>query len=202
MAAKDARKRLRSRNKSRRRAALSGLRGRSRRRHIRQRGGNTDLATNDAMIPTTERASVPADFTFDVSWASGARATEEGAVASMNDTQASPGVSWTPIPNTLFTLIVWDPDAAPESRAWLHWLITNIHGNDLTSGQEIVPWAPPTPPAGTGTHRYIFGLFQQEWHLSVSVADRPLFNPKRFAEMNGLRPIGYRTTQVSHDIRA
>lgn len=153
-------------------------------------------------MPTTERGYAPPDFKFEVAWASGARATEEGTVASMNATRAAPHVSWTPIPDTLITLIVWDPDAAAESRAWLHWLITNIHGNDLTSGQEIVPWAPPTPPAGTGVHRYIFGLFQQKWPIEIRVADRPLFNPKRFAELNGLRPIGYRTTQVSHDIRA
>jgi phosphatidylethanolamine-binding protein (PEBP) family uncharacterized protein len=153
------------------------------------------------MTPTTERGFIPPEFTFDVSWPSGARATEEGAVASMAATQAAPHISWTPIPNTLFTLIVWDPDAAPESRAWLHWLVTNIQGGELTGGHEVVPWAPPTPPAGTGVHRYIFGLFQQGWPLTIRVADRPLFNPKRFAELNGLRPIGYRATQVSHDIR-
>ena len=186
-----------------RRGRVCGLRGPRMSRRSAQKGAGIIAYTStlDAMIPTTEKVATPANFTFEVAWPSGARATEKGGVASMNATHSAPQVFWTSIPNALFTLVVWDPDAAPESRAWLHWLVTNIQGVGPAGGQEVVPWAPPTPPAGTGAHRYIFGLFQQKWPLAIRVADRPLFNPKRFAELNGLHPVGYRTTEVSHDLR-
>jgi phosphatidylethanolamine-binding protein (PEBP) family uncharacterized protein len=102
-----------------------------------------------------------------------------------------------------YTLIAWDPDAPQAS--WLHWLVVNIPGGSAyvsgPQGSTLVPWAPPTPPPGTGTHRYIFGLFLQPGPLdSAALAGaltRPFFNPARFAEQHGLRQIDNKRIAVS-----
>jgi hypothetical protein len=103
-----------------------------------------------------------------------------------------------------YTLIAWDPDAPQAS--WLHWLVVNIPGGGAyvsgPQGSTLVPWAPPTPPPGTGTHRYIFGLFLQPGPLdSAAVAatalTRPFFNPSRFAEQHGLRQVDDKRIAVS-----
>lgn len=79
-------------------------------------------------------------------------------------TQAKPAVQW-PATDSLKTLIAWDPDA-PAGPAWLHWLVVNCEGTDPSSGTEVTPWSPPTPPSGT--HRYIFGVFEQASLISIS----------------------------------
>src|SRR5262249_47470453 len=43
-----------------------------------------------------------------------------------------------------------------------HWLVMNIPGGGpIAMGQTILPYAPPTPPAGTGPHRYVLILCKQ-----------------------------------------
>lgn len=44
----------------------------------------------------------------------------------------------------------------------------NIEGNDMKSGQEIVPYIRAFPPKGTGYHRHIFVLYKQEKKLDFS----------------------------------
>lgn len=47
-----------------------------------------------------------------------------------------------------YSLIMYDPDAIKPS--YVHW-ITGPHG-------DVLPYQGPTPPPGTGVHRYIFAL--------------------------------------------
>lgn len=49
-------------------------------------------------------------------------------------------------------VIAYDPDAPPG--LWLHWI--------STPDKEIVPYTYPTPPKGSGVHRYIFELRKGE----------------------------------------
>jgi phosphatidylethanolamine-binding protein (PEBP) family uncharacterized protein len=78
------------------------------------------------------------------------------------DTDAQPTVSWIRNrPKDLYTLICIDPDAPGAASPWLHWLVINCSGTTVSSGNEIVSWAPPTPPPGSGIHRYIFQLYRQ-----------------------------------------
>ena len=84
----------------------------------------------------------------------------------------------------LFTLMMWDPDA-PQGT-WLHWLVTNIPG-DIARGTDVVMYAPPTPPPGTGVHRYHFTLFPQTHRISVEHVDRQDFSIQSFATRYGLQ---------------
>ena len=45
-----------------------------------------------------------------------------------------------------YYLVLYDPDAIKP--AYIHWI--------SSATQEFIPYQGPTPPAGTGIHRYIF----------------------------------------------
>ncbi|XP_019626430.1 PREDICTED: phosphatidylethanolamine-binding protein 4-like isoform X1 [Branchiostoma belcheri] len=76
---------------------------------------------------------------------------------------------------TRYLLLMVDPDAPsaknPVMRYWLHWVVTQIQGEDLKRGIESQDWgsigrtlmtyAPPTPPPGSGSRRYQFFLFEE-----------------------------------------
>lgn len=59
-----------------------------------------------------------------------------------------------------------DPDAPSRANATRreirHWLVVNIEGNDVTAGEELFGYRGSGPPPGTGLHRYIFLLFEQQ----------------------------------------
>ena len=59
-----------------------------------------------------------------------------------------------------------DPDAPsrknPKFGVWHHWLVTNIPGNSVSSGDVMSEYVGAGPPNGTGLHRYVFLLFKQQ----------------------------------------
>jgi phosphatidylethanolamine-binding protein (PEBP) family uncharacterized protein len=59
---------------------------------------------------------------------------------------------------TLYTLIMHDPDA--PSGNFLHWVVVNIHDNNISSGKVLIPYFGPSPPKGQ-KHKYKFLLFEQ-----------------------------------------
>ncbi|XP_027709634.1 phosphatidylethanolamine-binding protein 4 [Vombatus ursinus] len=71
--------------------------------------------------------------------------------------------------NKKYILMMVDPDAPsrnyPKNRYWRHWLIANISGTSLKTGNirgyELTGYKPPNPPPETGFHRYQFILFEQ-----------------------------------------
>lgn len=94
-------------------------------------------------------------------------------------------------------LLMSDPDAAAKS--WLHWLITNIPGeaSDITEGQVVVNYTGPSPPSGT--HRYIFTLYEQPGGSIMINAplERGNFQVQHFEERLGLLPQATRVVRVS-----
>ena len=105
-----------------------------------------------------------------------------------------------PIPNPgrSHTLLMIDPDAPsrndPKYRSWLHWLVINIRDGDFRNGTEVVGYRPPTPPAGSGKHRYIFLVFQQEGKQKKveTFSERAKFNLNEYAASNDLaRVVGF-----------
>ncbi|KAL4716112.1 hypothetical protein ACJJTC_013889 [Scirpophaga incertulas] len=69
-----------------------------------------------------------------------------------------------------YTIIMVDPDAAPrmEGEFYVHLMKSNIPGlalkskdNSKTIGIYYRAFKPPTPPRGTGAHRYISLVFVQ-----------------------------------------
>ncbi|KAL1415230.1 hypothetical protein MTO96_029650 [Rhipicephalus appendiculatus] len=65
-----------------------------------------------------------------------------------------------------FALLMLDPDAPsrqnPSLRSWLHWMVINANTTRrLHKGEQAVQYNGPTPPEGTGPHRYVFLAFCQ-----------------------------------------
>lgn len=72
---------------------------------------------------------------------------------------------WLNVPvNSIYSLIMVDLDAPPyrtdSNNVFLHWWIANI---DLSRNfnQTWADYFPPTPPLGSGKHRYVFYLYKQ-----------------------------------------
>eukprot|EP01116_Phalansterium_solitarium_P003011 TRINITY_DN13435_c0_g1_i2.p1 TRINITY_DN13435_c0_g1~~TRINITY_DN13435_c0_g1_i2.p1 ORF type:complete len:203 (-),score=75.90 TRINITY_DN13435_c0_g1_i2:9-617(-) len=109
--------------------------------------------------------------------------------------QPPSGVSWTPQPGALYTLILVDPDAPsrrePKYRSWRHWIVTNIPGCDVAHGATVSPYVGAAPMQGTGFHRYVFRLFRQPGSISEAVMSTSelapaSFDVRAFAKKHGL----------------
>ncbi|XP_045117878.1 phosphatidylethanolamine-binding protein 1-like isoform X2 [Portunus trituberculatus] len=93
-----------------------------------------------------------------------------------------------------YTAVMVDPDAPKHANgeAWLHWIRSGLMGKDLVdgtmlTGQDIMEYAPPTPPKETGIHRYFVFLFE-ETNPVTATKDlvRRKFHLATFAEENKL----------------
>ncbi|KAH6934040.1 hypothetical protein HPB50_019676 [Hyalomma asiaticum] len=65
-----------------------------------------------------------------------------------------------------FALVMVDPDAPSRNgatqRSWLHWMVINARSTtELHKGEQLVPYEGPSPPPGTGPHRYVFLAYCQ-----------------------------------------
>jgi hypothetical protein len=71
-----------------------------------------------------------------------------------------------------YTLVMLTPDypfrLVPDQGGFINWMVTNIPGNDVNAGEELVSYLPPLPTEHAGTFRYIFMLYKQPKKLSFS----------------------------------
>src|SRR5206468_1850959 len=78
------------------------------------------------------------------------------------------------------TIILYDLDAPypedPTNAPFLHWIVSNIRGNDVNTGRVIFPYFPPQPPSNSKPHRYILQVFRQEYPLEFAYQDYPRQN--------------------------
>jgi len=76
-------------------------------------------------------------------------------------------------PDSYWTLIMSTPDGQPTEQPseTLHWMVTNIKGSSVESGNEVMKYLQPLPFKGTGFYRYIFVLYKQEGPLDFKISD-------------------------------
>ncbi|KAN0041067.1 hypothetical protein ACTFIV_003603 [Dictyostelium citrinum] len=142
-----------------------------------------------------------------------------GKELNINDTltptlvQNKPEVSWEAKNDELYTLILDDPDAPtrsdPKFGQWKHWLVTNIKGNDISTGQELAKYIGAGPPPNTSLHRYIFILckqpsnqnieFKGEHILPLTADLRNNWNAETFIKKWNLEPEAINFFQAEHD---
>lgn len=64
--------------------------------------------------------------------------------------------------NKYFAIIMIDPDAPSSSnpifKYWIHLLVVN-------NNRKVVKYHPPSPPKGSGEHRYYIYLLQQSYQI-------------------------------------
>lgn len=109
--------------------------------------------------------------------------------ASGGGGDVSPQLSWSgfPVGTKTFAVTVYDPDAPTASGFW-HWAVYNIPAtatelpaNAGSSEHELLPpgaitlknelrqdwYSGPTPPEGTGRHRYFFVVWALDTELKL-----------------------------------
>uniref|UniRef100_A0A663EC71 Phosphatidylethanolamine binding protein 4 n=1 Tax=Aquila chrysaetos chrysaetos TaxID=223781 RepID=A0A663EC71_AQUCH len=77
-----------------------------------------------------------------------------------------------------YVLVLVDPDAPsranPRNRFWRHWLVTDIPGADLRTGDVkglvLTDYVRPTPPPRSGYHRYQLRLYEQPAHEAIALS--------------------------------
>ena len=164
-------------------------RGRTRRV---QRGGSQGGLLDHADAPAVTHGNVD----FHVRFQPTVKADEFGPKFTTYQTAHEPYPVWTaPTPPMKYLIVCWDPDVK-EGKSFLHWLVINC-SSEISDGKVIASWYPPSPPPGTGEHRYIIGLMAQKGDLDLAeITDRTNFNPMTFAQTNSLSPIAYRGFRV------
>lgn len=110
------------------------------------------------------------------------------------NTLEKPNIHYAKAPTEFSTLLIWDPDASASS--YIHWLIVNIPGSQISLGQEIVPYKPPTPPSGI--HRYFVTLYNQSGKINVPIpAERASFDVPLFEKKFRLSKFGEKMVRVA-----
>ena len=71
----------------------------------------------------------------------------------------------------IYFLIFLDPDTPSYSssfdKEYIHILIVNIPGSNISAGNSIVRYIAPNPQPGSGYHRFMFLLYKQKDHIDV-----------------------------------
>ncbi|XP_048769606.2 39S ribosomal protein L38, mitochondrial-like isoform X2 [Ostrea edulis] len=81
-----------------------------------------------------------------------------------------PSVNYQAESDSLWTLLLTAPDShlQDNSAEYLHWLVGNIPGNEISKGELLCDYLQVFPVKGTGFHRYVFVLFKQEQTIDFS----------------------------------
>ncbi|ODM94651.1 39S ribosomal protein L38, mitochondrial [Orchesella cincta] len=99
----------------------------------------------------------------------------QGNLLQPSETSRKPTVTYNGLNDALYTLVLTTPDChlTEEKAEYLHWMIGNIPGNDVSKGAEICDYLQPFPPRGIGFCRYVFVLYRQEKVIDFSKYKRP-----------------------------
>lgn len=108
----------------------------------------------------------------------------KGQQLKKSETVSAPSVKFSKT-GKLYTLIMWDPDVPSQSQpAFLHWLVINIQSPNDIQNNQVLEYKGPEPPSGT--HRYYFGLYEQQRQIAPNQPERSNFNIKQFINENNL----------------
>ncbi|CAK1541414.1 unnamed protein product [Leptosia nina] len=137
---------------------------------------------------------------------------KEGNELTPTQVKDVPTVSWEASAEAFYTLAMTDPDAPsrvePKFREWHHWLVGNIPGANVSSGETLSAYVGSGPPEGTGLHRYVFLVYKQPGKLTfdeprlpnTSGDKRAMFSIAKFAEKYKLGdPIAGNFYQAQYD---
>ena len=111
----------------------------------------------------------------------------QGQKLEKDKTTSAPSVEFTKT-GKLYTLVMWDPDVPPQIQpGFAHWIATNIQSPFDITNNQLLEYKGPNPPSGI--HRYYFGLFEQNGHISPQQPPRTNFNIGTFLNENNLKKI-------------
>ncbi|KAG8694884.1 hypothetical protein FRC08_008203 [Ceratobasidium sp. 394] len=144
-------------------------------------------------------------YTGNLSDGSSAKVVLPGTSFARNDTLIPPELSATGLKSGPYVIAIVDPDAPsranPTSAQIRHMLAANLTVSSArskyisdsfllkNSTAAVNDYRPPTPPAGSGPHRYVALLYAQPPVFDISflnLSDIRLFNISSFAARTGL----------------
>lgn len=106
-------------------------------------------------------------------------------------TKHKPIIEYNADKHSHYTIMITDPDSPSRAnrtiQSWISWLVINIPGNDIQSGEEVAMYTGTGPGLGIGLHRYVMLLFKQKGAVKLeevytTPAERILFSVERFAK--------------------
>ena len=74
--------------------------------------------------------------------------------------------------NRFYAVALVALNAPSHSGPWLHWLLVNIPGRDLSRAERLAEYAPPNPPRHSGPHRYLALLWEQSRKIDTEFIDK------------------------------
>lgn len=167
--------------------------------HVRERRGQRLSLAFKAQEIVPDVVDVAPVLTIEVKFASGS-IMNIGAEMTPAQVKTPEYLSWRVEEGALYTLCLTDPDAPsrsdPKFREFVHWLVVNIKGSLISSGQTLVKFTGSNPGAGTGLHRYCLLLYKQPGQISpdfkpvtdeTSREGRRSFRIREFATKYGLQ---------------
>lgn len=101
-----------------------------------------------------------------------------GQFLTTEETKDAPFVSLKGL-NKRYTLIMYDPNAVRGNC--IHWIVTDIYGNNFKSGRDLLLYKGPAPPKCSGIHNYIFALYETNNIITIEFDDN-----NRTIELNEL----------------
>ena len=107
---------------------------------------------------------------------------KNGIFFTPKETRMEPKVDYNAQQNALYTLILHDPDAVVGN--YFHWLVVNIPGDNIKNGDTLFEYKGPAPPKGSGTHRYIFLLYEQPERIDPHFSDRAITMNKFYEKLH------------------
>jgi len=92
-----------------------------------------------------------------------------GNIVKPLEAKNAPEISWDSKPDSLWTLAMvgLDTHLTTPGAEYLHWLVCNIRGGDLETGDSLCDYLQPFPPYGSGYHRYVFVLYHQDKEVDM-----------------------------------
>lgn len=78
----------------------------------------------------------------------------------ISQTQKEPKINLDIDKSKIYILIMYDPDAVGGTH--IHWILSDIKNNDITTGIDLLEYKGPAPPPKSGKHHYIFELYEQK----------------------------------------
>jgi len=93
-----------------------------------------------------------------------------GNIIKPSEAAVQPEITWSSRDDDIWCLVLTslDSNLSQEDTEYNHWMVANIKGSDISSGEEVFSYMQPFPPQGTGFHRFAFVLYKQEAPMDVS----------------------------------
>jgi len=112
-----------------------------------------------AVLAAPARADLFGGYKLEVTYGSTAA---DGKLMTQAATSAKPTLKFADFEaGAKYTVIMVDPDApsakeAQKGKYYMHWILKDASGADLSGGTDALAYNGPTPPPGSGVHRYEF----------------------------------------------